>query len=135
MSPFVRRRFIPEVESTGRAKRTLDVLVWVDSTTPVEMAAFHEIQVLREYLESIVPPVCQIILHLPEIHLGTAETLGRIGVPVSLVKTSNSSASVEAALKDEAPAERHRQECLCHIMGSVGVTPRKRKPARNALSC
>jgi hypothetical protein len=75
------------------------------STTPVEMAAFDEIQVLREYLESTVPPVCRIILHIPETHLGTAQTLGRIGVPVSLVKTSNSSASVEAALKDEVPAE------------------------------
>ena len=88
MSPFVRGRIIPETSSTGREKRTLDVLLWVRQLVDNDLRALDLVQILRHYLASIEPPVCAIDLWVPVGFTETAETLTRFGVPFSTVPVS-----------------------------------------------
>jgi len=64
--PFVRGRVIPEVESVGRAKTLLDVLLWLkNADAPGTLKIFDELEHLRIYLGSFEPAVASIRLLIP----------------------------------------------------------------------
>ena len=103
MTPFIRGRIFPEVEHGGRAKRSLDVLLWMNGLSANEIRDLDEIEVLRNYLASIDPAVCTIDLHVPEPHAATAGLLARYGITVSLVPVSEPDAKVAGVFKQGAP--------------------------------
>jgi hypothetical protein len=53
--PLVHGRPIPETESTGRVKRTLDVLLWRSALSTSSFLSFDELEQLREYLRYFEP--------------------------------------------------------------------------------
>jgi hypothetical protein len=60
---IVRRRFIPEREKAGFAKRYLDVLLWLPSLKQADIVALDDVEILAAYLRSIsTSPCCQIRL-------------------------------------------------------------------------
>ena len=87
--PNVRGRFIPEIESTGRLKKCLDVLLWGNGWGKQNWADLDEIEVLRDYLRSIRPSFCGIRLLVPAAHNGTIEMLGKLDVKFVSVEISN----------------------------------------------
>ncbi len=87
--PNIRGRFFPEVESTGRMKKCLDVLLWVNEWGKLNWADLDEIEILRDYLRSIHPSFCGIRLFVPTAHAGTVETLGKLNVKFVSIEISN----------------------------------------------
>jgi len=77
--PFVRGRILPEVQSTGRAKRTLDALLYLEKTTGLTLAPLDELEQLRIYLTSSEANI-SIRLLVPESHSHTQESLQQIGI-------------------------------------------------------
>lgn len=97
--PFVRGRLLPEIESTGRAKRTLDVLLHLKRVDRATAVSFDELEQLRVYLASSNPPVCSIRLLATVDHSGTIAAFHEIGVEVSPVAASK---TVDRVPKDVA---------------------------------
>jgi len=64
--PLVRGRVLPGAESTGRAKRFLDMLLWMNDIKDSQSRALDELEILRTYLASLDPFVCQIRLWVPD---------------------------------------------------------------------
>jgi hypothetical protein len=102
--PNIRGRFIPAVESTGRLKKCLDVLLWGSGWGKHNNADLDEIEVLREYLRSIRPSFCGIRVLVPAAHRGTIELLGKLDVkfiPVEIIsacaETSKMVSEIELA--------------------------------------
>lgn len=54
--PFVRGQVIPETELGGRAKRNLDVLLWINAPKREDLATLDELDTLRVYLRSMDLP-------------------------------------------------------------------------------
>jgi len=65
MSPIVRGRAIAQIESSGRAKKSFDVLLWTESLSKKGFRVLDELQQLREYLGTIHPQAVTINLWLP----------------------------------------------------------------------
>src|SRR5215469_4853676 len=105
MSPFVRGRFIPETESTGRAKTWLDVLLWLPQVSRDEVAVLNSIEILRVYLSGVTPTQCSINLWVPDTFSETMRGLTAIRIEFGTVQKANPTAKVEAALGPNAPAE------------------------------
>jgi len=78
--PFVRGRIIPEVELTGRCKRYLDVLIWAQRLDRRALAALDQLDILRVYLRSLHPFVCDIRIWVPEQHNHTLAALRNINI-------------------------------------------------------
>lgn len=78
--PLVRGRIIPEVELAGRAKRFLDILVWVEQLENTDAISLDELDGLRIYLRSLKPFVCDIRLFVPERHAKTTAMLDGFGI-------------------------------------------------------
>ena len=66
--PFVRGRILPEVESTGRAKQTLDVLLNLEGIERATLTALDELEQLRIYLASLLDSSISIRLFFPTNH-------------------------------------------------------------------
>lgn len=66
MSPIVRGRAVPQIESSGRTKRSLDILLWAESLSRQSFRMIDELQQLREYLASIDYQGIRINLWLPD---------------------------------------------------------------------
>jgi hypothetical protein len=96
--PIVRNRFIPEIESSGRAKKCLDVLLWGSNWPARSRADLDEIEVLREYLRSIRPSFCEIRLLVPDSHGETLAMLQNLSVTHVTVQAKPASGETVAAL-------------------------------------
>jgi hypothetical protein len=57
--PIFRGRFIPEIESTGRPKKCMDILLWGTNRARQSQSDLDDLEVLREYLRSIRPSFCR----------------------------------------------------------------------------
>lgn len=66
MSPIVRGRAISQIESSGRTKKSFDVLLWTEQLSQKSFRALDAVQQLREYLGTIHPQEVSINLWLPE---------------------------------------------------------------------
>ncbi len=71
---------MPEIESAGRPKKCLDVLLWGSNWTAQNWNDLDEIEVLRDYLRSIKPRFCGISLLVPASHTETTAVLGKLNV-------------------------------------------------------
>src|ERR1700693_266223 len=103
MTPFVRGRILPEVESSGQTKHILDVLVWLPQLTAKDLTALGDVCILREYLGSLVPLGCDIRFHVPLTFSATASVLANFGIPFSSVHVAAVTGAERAAFKDDAP--------------------------------
>lgn len=126
--PFVRGRILPEIESTGRAKRTLDVLLSIKKLDEDVFAALDELEQLRVYLASFVPPVCEIRLHVPMDRgplLAEFRSVGIELVPVAIsLRVDHLTKEVANALPDSikpilATALEYDFDCVVTDDGSL----------------
>jgi len=98
--PFVRGRILPEVELARRAKQFLDVLLWAEQLDGAAKVSLDELEVLRVYLRSLEPFVCQVRLFLPRRHVRTAATLDELGIEYQLVGEREADAEMTSGIKD-----------------------------------
>ncbi len=99
--PFVRGRVIPEVENTGRAKRTLDVLLHLEGIKDSTLAALDELEQLRIYLTSLNPRICSIGLVFPADNDKALAALERIRIEVLPVPLSDQAGRVPKKIADK----------------------------------
>jgi len=86
--PFIRGRIIPELESTGRTKRTLDVLLWLkDAERPSTLKIFDELEQLRAYLNHFDLPTCLIRILIPTGDPKTISVMNKTGVSTLTVES------------------------------------------------
>lgn len=78
--PLVRGRVIPETESTGRAKKALDILLWIGEPKRQDLLALNELDILRVYLRSMNPPDADIRIYVPADHAGTIKTMKSLDI-------------------------------------------------------
>lgn len=99
--PNVRGEFLIEVESSGRPKKCLDVLLWGNNWQRENLLDLHEIEILRNYLRSIRPSFCGIRLYVPTAHADTAETLRRLDVVFVPLDTANANPETVKGIGDK----------------------------------
>jgi hypothetical protein len=112
--PTLRGRFLPEIESTGRPKKCLDVLLWGNDWRKQDLVDLDEIEALRDYLRSIRPSFCGIRLLVPSTHAGTAEVLGRLNVKFVLIEISNPTPETAKRIGDKELAEATETAVACN---------------------
>ena len=111
--PNVRGRFIPEIESTGRLKKCLDVLLWCNDWKRQNMVDLDEIEVLRDYLRSIRPSFCGIRLLVPSAHKHTAEALEKLNVKFLPIEIRNATAEILKSMGGEDVANAVETAMAC----------------------
>jgi hypothetical protein len=99
--PVVRGNFVPAIESTGRVKRSLDVLLHLESLNNATIDSLQELEQLRAYLKSFDPPHCSIRLLVPSNNRRILLTLRAMEIEVKPVAWST---SIERVPKDIAKA-------------------------------
>ena len=109
----MRGRFVPEIESTGRLKKCLDVLLWGDEWTRHNWADLDEIEALRDYLRSIRPSFCGIRLLVPAVHAGTVEMLGKLEFKFVPVEISNPTAETGKIIGEKELANAVQTALAC----------------------
>lgn len=111
--PIDRGRLFLEVESTGRPKKSLDVLLWGSNWTRQNWDDLDEIEVLRDYLRTIRPSVCEIRLFVPATHAGTIEILGRLNIGFVAVEIINAKAETTKCVSDRELADATQTALAC----------------------
>jgi hypothetical protein len=126
--PFVRGRFLPEIESSGRVKRTLDVLLQLERVNAATAASFDELEQLRIYLSASSEPVCSIRLLAPTDHRETFASLRAIGVEASLITATTRVDLVPKHLAESLPdslksllATALDQDADCVVTADTGL--------------
>lgn len=103
MSPFSHGRIVPEIESTGRAKHLLDVLLWLPKVSVSDVTVLRDVSILKDYLASLQPFVCDVSFKTPASFSGIAALLERFGVPCSIVPIENPNESLLTKFKGDLP--------------------------------
>ena len=75
-----RCRFVPQIESTGRPKKCMDILLWGANWKSQSQRDFDDLEVLREFLRSIRPSFCGIRVYVPANHADTIAMLKGMGI-------------------------------------------------------
>lgn len=88
--PFVRGNFVPVIESTGRLKRSLDVLLHLENLNGTTAASLQELEQLRAYLKSLDPRDCSIRLLAATDHRRILLTLRALEIEARPVTRSTS---------------------------------------------
>lgn len=99
--PIIRGRLIPEVSSTGRPKKWLDVLLWGNGWEKQNWPNLDEIEVLRDYLRGIHPSFCEIRIFVPAAHSDSLEMVRELNVQVVKVEVSNATPGTSKTVGDE----------------------------------
>jgi hypothetical protein len=103
MSPIVRGRAISQIESSGRTKKSFDVLLWTEQLSRKSLQALDAVQQLREYLGTIYPQAVSINFWLPE-SFGTVRTLlNAYAITTSPVSLSIPDDSIKQTFGGQAP--------------------------------
>jgi hypothetical protein len=97
--PLVRGRILPAVELAGRAKRILDVLLWLTTPRAQDLGALDELEVLRKYLDSMDPPEARVRLWVPREHFGTINALTAVGIDFSVTPSKQAGDQLWERLK------------------------------------
>ena len=101
------------MESTGRLKRCLDILLWGNGWEKQDWADLDEIEVLRDYLRSVRPSCCGIRLLVPAPHAGTVETLGMLSVKFVSVEVSNATSETSKIVGEKELANAAQTALAC----------------------
>src|SRR5258707_5637174 len=104
MSPFVRGRAVAQVESSGRTKKSFDVLLWTDELLYQGFRELDGIQQLREYFATILPLPVSINLWLPETFIKAHTLLNAYGITVSMLPVSEPDEHLRKEFGEGAPA-------------------------------
>ncbi|MFZ0619737.1 MAG: hypothetical protein WAM01_13705, partial [Candidatus Acidiferrales bacterium] len=112
--PNVRGRFIPEVESAGRIKKCLDVLLWGDNWSRQNAYDLDELEVLRDYLRNIRPSFCGIRLLVPAKHAGTADILRDLDVKFLSVDISAATPETSKIITENELADATQTALACN---------------------
>lgn len=78
--PTFRGRFIPQIDSAGRPKKCMDILLWGANWAWQSQRDFDDLEVLREYLRSIRPSFCGIRVYVPADRPDTIAILKGMGI-------------------------------------------------------
>lgn len=111
--PIDRGRFFREVESTGRPKKCLDVLLWGSNWSRHNWEDLDDIEVLRDYLRTIRPSFCGIRLLVPATHAETIEALGRLNIRFAAVEIINADAETSKCLSNGELADATQTALGC----------------------
>jgi hypothetical protein len=122
--PIVRGRFVPEVESTGRLKKRLDVLLWGNDWGRQNFADLDEVEVLGDYLRSIPPSFCGIRLSVPIGHAGTVSMLERLNTRFISVQISNATQDILKIIGEHELANAGQTAFACDADVLVVTDPR-----------
>src|SRR5882724_12574694 len=98
MSPIVRGRAIAQIESSGRTKKSFDVLVWIENLSRKAFRAFDEVQQLREYLGTIEPKCVAVNFWLPNAFAKTHTVLNEYAITALPLMVAVPSDAVKQAL-------------------------------------
>jgi hypothetical protein len=101
--PLVRGRLLPEVESAGRAKKFLDVLLWMNEVRNGQFRALDELDILRAYVDSLWPFVCQIRLWVPDGKTELKKALDSLAIEYGGVPTQKASPEIQEKMKGADP--------------------------------
>lgn len=101
--PTVRGRIIPETELSGRAKRTLDILLWIPKPQQRDLRALDELDILRVYLRSMPDRIADIRLFVPAHHAETSKILGEIGIESAQIALKQVSEDMQQQFKGAEP--------------------------------
>lgn len=113
MMPFVRGRFIPEIEDAGRVKRHFDVLLWGTNWSRQNIFDLDQIDILREYLQSLEPRFCGIRLFVPSSHTETIELLGKMNCSACVVEVLKPTPDVSGHFDNEELAAAVQSSIAC----------------------
>ncbi len=83
--PAIRGMFIPEREKSRIAKRSLDVLLWIELLDRHDVSYLQMLEQLRVYLQRCHRETCQIRLLVPDIFDGTQRALQMNRIPFEVV--------------------------------------------------
>jgi hypothetical protein len=118
--PLVRGRVIAETELSGRAKKTLDVLLWIRHPRREDLRALDELDILRVYLRSIRPFEAAIRLFVPTDHEDAIKALSSIDIEFTGVVLEKAGNDIREQFKGAAPelgdlvstAKSHDIDCI-----------------------
>jgi hypothetical protein len=119
--PSVRGRILPEVESTGRAKHTLDVLLYLEGVDDATLISLDELEHLRIYLASLLDSFISIRLFFPTDQPETQTALQRIGIECLPMAKATSLGEIPKHVADQldeslkillATALRYNVDCI-----------------------
>jgi hypothetical protein len=95
MSPIVRGRAIAQIESSGRTKKSFDILLWTEELLNKGFRSLDEMQQLREYLGTIQPQTVSINIWLPEAFTNTHTLLNAYAITTKPITTATPSQSIK----------------------------------------
>jgi hypothetical protein len=101
--PLVRGRVIPETRLSGRAKKTLDILLWASALRKDDIQALDELEILRVYLGSMTPTEADIRLFVPGEHAAVIKTLATMRIEFERVAIGQATDDIRELLRDAAP--------------------------------
>jgi hypothetical protein len=101
--PLVRGRLLPEVELSGRAKLLLDVLLWTEELGAKDLRSLEELEILRIYLRSVYPVVCDIRLWVPSHHYKTISLLSVRRIEFSSMNPVKADQKVQEKVSNSPP--------------------------------
>lgn len=104
MSPIVRGRPIPQIESSGRTKKSFDILLYTEELSRNCFRILDELQVLREYLGTIQPQTVAINLWLPANFDRVHAFLSAAAIATSRINPAMPSPGIAQILGAQAPA-------------------------------
>jgi hypothetical protein len=99
--PTLRGRFVPQIESTGRPKKCMDLLPWGADWTRQNRLGFDNVEVLREYLRSIRPSYCGIRVYVPADHADTIAMLKVMGISFIPIDAREASPEILKKVQDK----------------------------------
>ncbi len=105
MSPIVRGRAIAQIESSGRAKKSFDVLLWTESLSKKGFRMLDELQQLREYLGTIHPQAVTINLWLPNNFTKIHTFLNAYAITASPIAVAVADAAMKQAFGEQVPGQ------------------------------
>jgi hypothetical protein len=119
--PLVRGKFIPEIKSTGNAKRSFDVLFWLTQPSTQTLRDLDEIDVLRFYLHSLRPSICAVEFLVPTSHAASIAQMRSLNIHFKTIDTVEPTDQMQAILEDKQLAEA-TQTALAYDVDTLVVT-------------
>jgi hypothetical protein len=98
---MIRGRFVPQIESTGRPKKCMDILLWGTDWAQQSQRDFDNLEVLRDYLRSIRPSFCGIRVYVPAAHANTIKMLTAMGIKFIPTETREASPDILKKMPDK----------------------------------
>lgn len=105
MSPIVRGRAVPQIESSGRVKNSFDVLLWTENLSRNGFRILNDVQQLREYLAAGQPYAPSLNLRLPNEFRRVHTLLNGFAIPTSGIDIAAPSAEISQLFGPNAPPQ------------------------------